>query len=81
VSLQDESVFFILDRPDLSDEDSVATYASAMLRLVERAECDLKVLIVYRAEMCSFEENRTTIVSRNSQPDMLRTIRVDQRRL
>jgi len=81
VSLQKEPIFFVLDRPDRSEEDSVTAYASAMLRLVEQASCDLKVLLVQRAEMWSFEENKKGILTRDSKPDMLRALRIDQHRL
>ena len=52
-----------------------------MLRLVERTECELKILIVHRAELWDFEENKKGILTRDSKPDMLRALHIDQRRL
>jgi hypothetical protein len=43
VDLQKEPVYIVLDRPNLAEGDSMKTYASTLLQLVERTKGDLKV--------------------------------------
>ena len=81
IKLQKEPVFIILDRPELSDENSVTDFASTMLPIVEQAEESLKVLIVHRAELWDWEENKRAIVRQGMSPEICRVIRIDQERL
>ena len=56
INLQKDSVFIILDRPDLCDEESPAGYIETRLPLVEDAKPDLKIMLVGRSEFWGFEE-------------------------
>lgn len=81
IDLQKEPVFIVLDRPELSDEHSVTDFALAMLYLVERAVEPLKVLIVTRAELWDWEENKRGIIKQSMSPERCRALRIDQHRL
>ena len=55
INLQNDSVFIVLDRPDLCDEESPAGYIETMLPLVEDAKLDLKIMLVARSEFWDFQ--------------------------
>jgi hypothetical protein len=78
VNLQKGPTFIIIDRPEFCEEDSVTNFAEAMLHLVELTECDLKVLVTYKAELWDFETNKAGFLRRLKKPDALRAIRLDQ---
>jgi hypothetical protein len=81
IRLQKEPVFIILDRPELSEDHSVKDYALAMLHLVENSGDNLKVLVVHRADLWDWEENKRGILRKGMNPEICRAIRLDQRRL
>jgi hypothetical protein len=81
IRLQKEPVFIILDRPELSEDHSVKDYASAMLDVLENLENDLKVLVIHRADLWDWEENKKGVLRKGMGPEICRAIRLDQRRL
>ncbi|KNG46999.1 paxneb protein superfamily [Stemphylium lycopersici] len=79
VGLQQNPVFVILDRPELSD-DSTSSFAATMLRLVEQTDGVLKVLMVHRAELWDWEANKRAVLGRGTDAESCRALRLDQRR-
>jgi hypothetical protein len=81
IDLQNDEVFIILDRPELSDDDSVGAFASSMLHLVEQTKGVLKVLIVHRAELWNWEENQGSVIKKSTRRNICQALRIDQCRL
>ncbi|KAH7398261.1 hypothetical protein BKA66DRAFT_605371 [Pyrenochaeta sp. MPI-SDFR-AT-0127] len=81
IDLQKEPVFIVLNRPETCDMSSVKDFALIMLHLVERAVQPLKVLIVHRAELWDWEENKRGILGQRRDPEKCRVLRIDQQRL
>jgi hypothetical protein len=79
--LQEEPVFIILDRPERSEDHSVKDYASAMLDVLENSENELKVLVIHKADLCDWEENKKGVLRKGMGSGIYRAIRLDQRRL
>jgi hypothetical protein len=79
--LQEEPVFIILDRPELSGDHSVKDYASAMLDVLENSENELKVLVIHKADLWDWEENKKGVLRKGMGSEIYRAIRLDQRRL
>jgi hypothetical protein len=77
VDLQKEPVCIVLGRLDLTEEDSMKTYASTLLQLVERTKDDLKVLFVYQTELWDLEKNKAGLVKRHSDSRLLWVLRMD----
>lgn len=81
IDLQTEEVYVVIDRPELSEDDSVRDFASGMLHLVERTRNVLKVLIVHRAELWNWEENKRSVIRKGMRDDICQALRMDQCRL
>ncbi|KAE9374032.1 hypothetical protein N431DRAFT_464323 [Stipitochalara longipes BDJ] len=81
ISLQNERVFIVLDRPDLCEQGSqAAEFIQAMLSLVKDAISDLKIVLVQRSELWDVEKNLGKDTQRVSQK-MFQTMRLDQCRI
>ena len=78
VNLQSDRVFIVLNRPDLSKEDSAYEYLEIMLELAEKTTAELKVMIVQRAEFWDFESDLRRMGTRRN---ILHAMRRDQSRL
>ena len=81
INLQKEVVYIILDRPELSQADSLDSFAQIMLNVVKRAEVPLKVLIVYRAELEEWTPSKKGTSKDSGKPQLCLTLRIDQERL
>ncbi|KAF2645289.1 hypothetical protein P280DRAFT_116495 [Massarina eburnea CBS 473.64] len=79
VDLQSETVFIVLDRPDLN-EGEVADCIQAMIALARDTKGVLKVLVVHRSDTWSFDENIFSIVPKGISSELQR-VRLDQRRI
>lgn len=81
INLQKEPTVLVLDRPDLSEMDSMAAYTLALLRVVERANVDVKLLITHRADVWDYEKEKAAIVRCMSKPEVFHALRFDQCRI
>jgi hypothetical protein len=81
INLQTDEVSIIIDRPELSKDDSVRDFASSMLHLIEHTQGVLKVLIVHRAELWNWEENKKSVIKKGMRADICQALRLDQCRL
>lgn len=80
ISLHNEQVFIVVDRPDLCEEESPAEYIRAMFSLVEDAASSLKIVLVQRSEMWDVEKELGKDMKR-ANPRLLQIMRLDQCRL
>jgi hypothetical protein len=86
LDLQEDLVYIILDRPELSEEDDPKSVIEALVYLAEKVKSRMKVLVTTRAEFWDFEDNfgRKSVLRRNKDSEShpaLKAIRIDQRRL
>ena len=81
IDLQTEEVYIVIDRPELSEDDSVRDFASGMLHLIEHTRNVLKVLIVHRAELWNWEENKRSVIRKGMRDEIYQALRIDQCRL
>ena len=81
INLQREPVFIILNRPDHSEDVGASEYIRTMLNITKSTTGVLKVLIVVRAENWRLEEDKASTVPRGLDPKLLKTMRLDQRRV
>lgn len=80
ISLQTNPVFIILNRPELSKEDSPYDYLEMMLNLAKETGT-LKVMIVQRAELWEVEGDRRRVSTQGSYSEIFQAMRRDQSRL
>ncbi|KAH6881928.1 hypothetical protein BKA58DRAFT_433709 [Alternaria rosae] len=81
VDLQTEEVYIVIDRPELSEDDSVRDFASGMLHLIEQTRNVLRAMIIHRAELWNWEENKRSVLGKGMRGDICQALRIDQCRL
>ncbi|CAN9156713.1 unnamed protein product [Alternaria alternata] len=81
IGLQEQPVFVVIDRPELSEADPASEFAETILRMVEQTDGVLKALIIHRAEFWDWEQNKSLILRKGTPASACQALRLDQRRL